>query len=44
MSSPYMNSRRGEPVPQASTVGRPWTFASWKRRISAGSTWLFTGW
>jgi hypothetical protein len=33
-----------DPVPQAATVGRPSSFASWKRRISAGRTWLFIEW
>ncbi|MNY68455.1 hypothetical protein D3C86_2062200 [compost metagenome] len=44
MSSTYRNSRRGVPLPQMATLGAPDILASWNRRISAGMTWLFSGW
>ena len=42
-SSTYRNSRSGEPSPQQVTLGRFCSLASWKRRISAGTTWLWVG-
>jgi len=43
-SSTCRNSRSGVPVPQQVTVSTWASAASWKRRISAGSTWLLVGW
>jgi hypothetical protein len=38
-SSTWSSSRRGVPVPQTVTVDAPASLASWKRRISIGTTW-----
>jgi hypothetical protein len=43
MSSTCRNSRIGLPEPQIVTTSAPACAASWKRRISAGRTWLFCG-
>lgn len=43
MSSTYKNSRLGVPEPQMLTLDASLTLASWKRRMSAGITWEFSG-